>query len=226
VATVNRASAAWAGVLAAAVLVLGSVPSQAQDADRPTIQNRFGEKAGSLYAHAALMTQIRNDYYDSIGFGADAGYYPGESLGLEVRWLYLLSSLNPAAADVKNRTGLTPDARPQHMMMTVGARYSIGYGKMLVGRERIVHFDPQIVTHGGIALAEKRVLPTLETGLSLLTHFKWGLQAKVDLLAAFQLEDRDRGWVPSFGFVPVLGVGWNGRLEETETTDPNEGGDT
>lgn len=229
-ARVIRDSAGWVGILAAALLVVGATPSRAQDSDRPTIQHRFAEKAGAVYGHATLMTQIRNDYYDSVGFGADAGYYPSESLGLEVRWLYLISSLNRAAADVKERTGLTPDARPQHMMMTVGARYSIGYGKMLVGRELIVHFDPQFTTHGGIALAEKRVLPTFKAGLSLLAHFKWGLQAKVDLLGAFQMEDRNRGWVPSFGFVPVFGIGWNGTFDEMGAAEPqskesNEGGD-
>ncbi|MFB6372347.1 MAG: hypothetical protein ABEN55_04410 [Bradymonadaceae bacterium] len=200
------------------------VDGRAQQSDRPTIQQRFATKSGRMFAHAMLTTQIRNDFYDSIGLGIDAGWYPSELLGLEARWAYLFSSLSPAAVDVKEETGLTPDARPQHMLMTAGARWSFGYGKMLVMEDSVVHFDPQLTAHGGIALAEKRVLPTATVGVSLLTHFVGGLQAKLDLAMAMQFEQRNRGWVPSFGFMPTLGFGWGGTLQDlTDIGSEKEG---
>lgn len=202
------------GAVVFSLLFSSASIATAQETNRPTIQHRFAEKDDSIYGHFTTMTHVRNDFYDSIGFGLDVGYYPAERFGLEARWSYLFSSLSPAAVDVKQETGLTPDARPQHMLMTLGARWSLGYGKMLVGKNSLVHFDPQIALHGGIALAEKRVLPTSMLSLALLTHFKNGVQAKLDLGFAFQAENRNRGWVPSFGFVPTLGIGWSIGLEE------------
>lgn len=205
-----------AAIVAGAAFWLGGLQlAEAEESDdRPTIQERFDTKDGEVFLHAIVNTQIRNDYYDSIGVGADVGTYLNESIGLEARWAWVHSGLNAAAADVKERTGLTPDARPQHMWMLLGARYSIGYGKFVVGDGLLVHFDPQAFGRGGIALAENRVLPTFTAGLSLLTHYKWGLQAKFDLAGSFQLENRRRGVVTSFGFVPTLGIGWSGHFSD------------
>ncbi len=196
-----------------AVMGAGPEVAGAQE-ERPTIQDRFGTKAETLYLQGTMTTQVRNDYYDSIGVGVDAGWYASETIGLEARWAYLFSALGPAAAEVKNETGLTPDARPQDMLATVGLRYSVGYGKMLLGRDSVVHFDPQIAVHGGVALAERRVLPTGTVSLSLLTHYQYGLQATFDLGVAIQAEHRQRGWVPSVGFMPTLGIGWGGDFDD------------
>lgn len=176
---------------------------------RPTIQRRFALKKNRVYAHATGTVPIRNDFYDSLGAGVDAGYYPFESLAVEVRWSWLRTRLSDAALSVKDESGLVPDARAQRMLFMAGARYSFGYGKVLLFESLVVHFDPQLTAHAGIALAESRVLPTVTAGISLVTHLKWGLQAKIDLAAQFQMEDRSRGWVPTLGFLPVLGVGWS-----------------
>jgi len=195
--------------------VLGAWPSEgAAQEERPTIQDRFATKAETLYLQGTMTTQVRNDYYDSIGVGVDLGWYTSEMLGLELRWAYLFSTLGPAASEVKNETGLTPDARPQDMLAAVGARYSFGYGKMLLGRDSVVHVDPQIAAHGGVALAGRRVLPTGTISLSLLTHYQYGLQATFDLGFAIQAEHRRSGWMPSVGFMPTLGIGWGGGFDD------------
>ncbi len=181
--------------------------TEESQSDRPTIQNRFAEKRGDLYGHVTGMTQIRNDYYDSFGLGLDVGYFPWESVGFEMRGVWVHSALNPAAQEIRKDTGLTPDARPQEWMTTAGVRYSFGYGKMKIGQNSLVHFDPQLAVHGGVAFADGRVLPTLTTAAALLMHFEYGIQAKVDIGMAVQMEDRARGWVPSIGFAPVIGIG-------------------
>jgi len=204
--------------LAACVLVAThfvAAPVRADD-DRPTIQRRYAEKDDSLYLHATGATHIRNDFYNSFGAGADVGFYSSEALGFELRSLFLGTRLSRAAVDVKERTGLTPDARPQSMMFTAGPRWSFGYGKILAINRFVVHFDPQLTLQGGVARAERRLLPTAYTALTLLTHYRWGIQAKVDLGATIQMEKRDRGWVTSVGFMPVLGLGWNVGLPSKE----------
>ena len=196
-------------IVALAVFLGGAPDAFAQQDERPTVQRRFASKTATVYAHVTGTTHIRNDFYDSFGGGGDIGWYPSESLGFEARALFLATSLSPAARDVQERTGLTPDARPQSMMFTAGPRWSFGYGKILAFRRFVVHFDPQLVLEGGVTRAERRLLPTALAGASLLVHFRWGIQAKLDLNASIQGENRDRGWVPSIGFLPVIGVGWN-----------------
>ena len=61
---------------------------------------------------------------------------------------------------------------------------------------------------GRVARAETRTIPTIYGALSLLTHLKWGIQVKLDLGTTVQMEKRERGWVTSFGFLPILGLGW------------------
>ena len=179
-----------------------------QDPDRPSIQRRFAPKDGLLYANASLMTHVRDDFYSSWGYGADLGYFMSESWGLELRYLRLRTSLDDAALDLKERIGLTPDARPQDTWVQVAVRYAPGYGKLLMWESMVLHFDPQLVVHGGVALAEARVLPSFTAALSLLGHFRWGLKLKVDLGLSVQGEKRERGWVWTTGFAPVLGLGW------------------
>lgn len=194
--------------LVALLLALPAVASAQQE--RPTVQRRFAEKRNSVYAHVTGTAHIRNDFYDSLGGGADIGWYPWESFGLEARALFLETRLSNAAENVKERTGLTPDARPQGMLFTAGGRWSFGYGKILALEKFVMHFDPQLALSGGVARAERRVLPSAIAAFSLLTHFRWGIQVKLDLGTTIQMEKRtDRGWVPTVGFLPVLGVGWN-----------------
>lgn len=183
--------------------------ARAQDAISPraTIQQRFAQKNKTGYLHLTGTTQVRNDFYDSLGGGLDAGYYWRENWGGEVRVLILRTTLSDAALNVQSQTGLSPDARPQDFMTMAGVRYSLGYGKIQTFDRFIVHFDPQWTLHAGTAFASSRIIPTITTGLSLLSHFRFGLQFKIDLAMSTQFERRERGWVPSFGFSPFLGFG-------------------
>lgn len=198
------------------VIAVFSLPLAAAGEDRPTIQDRFAPKASSFFAHATAMTHVRNDFYNTFGVGVDAGGWLNESFALEARWLWLHSSLSAQAIDIKERTGLTPDARPQDMMLMAGARLSIGYGKMLIHwGDSVVHFDPQLGLHLGMTSAENRWLPTVMPSLGFLLHFRWGIQVKLDLAVNIQVEDRARGSVTTFGFVPLLGIGWSHTLGES-----------
>jgi outer membrane beta-barrel protein len=188
-------------------LSLVATPTDVFAQERPTIQKRFASKSGHGYVHGLGIVHVRNDFYDTWGGGADVGYYLNETLGFELRAVGLRSTLSDAARNLKETVGLVPDARPQDAHYVGGARLSLGYGKVLVGQTSVVHFDPQLFFLGGVGTAENRMLPTLYTGLSLLTHLRWGLQIKADLAFTAQYEERERGWVPAFGFAPILAVG-------------------
>lgn len=182
--------------------------SQRAGGERPTIQYRFASKQKLLMVQPILMTHVRDDFYDSWGFGADVSYFLTERFGLELRALKLQTSLDNAAFDIKERFGLVPDARPQSGWLQLGMRYAPGYGKFLMWKRFLVHFDPQLVLHLGVATADKRYLPTSTLAMSFLTHWRWGIKAKLDLGLSMQFEKRERGWVFTTGFAPVLGIGW------------------
>lgn len=198
--------------LLVASLVVVSIPASMAFADGDagaTVQERFAPKVGRYYAHAAGTVPLRNDFYTSLGYGLDGGYYFSESWGLELRLINFHSSLGQAGRQVQEEHGLVPDLRAPDALFALGARYSAGYGKILSLDRFVIHFDPQIIFHGGIALAEDRVVPTTMLGVGFLTHWSRGIQFKMDLAFSFQMERRDRGWTPSFGFVPLIGIGWS-----------------
>ena len=176
--------------------------------DRPTVQRRFAAKERLGWAMATATTHVRDDFYDTWGIGVDAGYFTSERWGFEGRFVYLFTQLDDAALDLRERIGLTPDARPQKWWAMAGGRWAPGYGKMLMGERFLIHFDPQLALHLGLARAENRWIPTAITALSLLGHWRYGLKAKLDLGVTMQLEKRARGWVFSTGFAPVVGIGW------------------
>lgn len=182
--------------------------SAAHAQNSPTIQKRYADKDKLLYANASVMTHVRDDFYSSWGYGADVGFFLTQTLGLELRFIKLNTTLDDAAIDLKQRIGITPDARPQRLWAQAGVRYAPGYGKMLMWESFVVHFDPQLVVHGGIAQADGRILPSFNVALSMLAHFRWGIKLKVDLGASIQSEARERGTVWTTGFVPLVGLGW------------------
>jgi outer membrane beta-barrel protein len=175
---------------------------------RPTIQDRFAPKAGLVYGQVLGMLHVRDDYYDTWGVGGEVGYFFVESLGVDVRVVSIQSSLAAEAIDLKERIGLTPDARPQDLWVLAGVRWAPGYGKLLMFGRWVQHLDPQLVAHGGVARADTGWFPMAHVAFSTMLHFKWGIKANIDLGASFQWEDRARGRVFSAGFAPSLGVGW------------------
>lgn len=197
---------AWLILLAGPAWAEEQVEERAQE--RPTIQDRFAPKAGLLYVQPLVMTQIRDDFYRSRGVGGELGFFFLESLGVDVRAVKLSTTLDDAAIDLKERIGLTPDARPQDLWLLGGVRWAPGYGKLLMFGSWVLHFDPQIVVHGGVARAEARWLPTFEVAFSTMLHFRWGIKATLDLGASIQREQRERGQIWSVGFAPSLGLGW------------------
>ncbi|MEM1349634.1 MAG: hypothetical protein AAGI01_13820, partial [Myxococcota bacterium] len=132
----------------------GVAQQEGRDEDRATIQRRFAPKTNMGYAQGVFTTHVRNDFFSSFGGGLDVGYFFDERWGAEVRVIGLRTQLGRPAQDLQTRLGLVPDARKQDLWAQGGVRWSPAYGKMLWGRKFVVHFDPQLVAHAGIARAE------------------------------------------------------------------------
>lgn len=201
-------------LLLAAPAAVTADPNDDDDGDdsstaRASVQERFAPKTGRFFVHAGGVAMVRDDFYHSFGYGLDGGYYFNETLGVEARAYNLHSRLSHAGRRLRDDYSFVPDLRAPDAHFALGIRTSWGYGKILSFGRFVVHFDPQWTLHGGITLAEERIAPTVSTGLGFLTHWRYGIQAKLDLQMNLHLEQRSRGMVPAFGFLPMLTIGWS-----------------
>ncbi len=202
----------WLTLAIGASTAAADTPANGEDeepAPRAALQERFAPKEGRFYAHIGGTAIIRDDFYHSPGYGLDAGYYFSETWGVELRAYNLHSRLAHAGERLREEQGFVPDLRAPDALFGLGIRGSWGYGKVLTMERFVIHFDPQWIFHGGITLAEERVVPTVSTGIGFLTHWQHGIQIKLDLQMNLHFENRSRGFIPATGFVPVLAVGWS-----------------
>lgn len=204
----------WIWMLAAVVAGFSSVAAGAEGEARPTVHDRLAPKEGRLFGHVGAGVLIRNDFYDTAGYGLDFGYHFDEQWSTELRAYNLHSGLSASADRLREERSFVPDLRAPDALFVVGGRLSWGYGKVLTPGPFVIHFDPQLAAHAGITLAEERIVPTIQTGLAFLTHWQYGVQIKLDFLASIHFEQRSRGMIPAVGFVPILAIGWSPGAEE------------
>lgn len=172
------------------------------------IQQRFAAKAKLVELAGGFEYLSRGDFYNSPGARISAAYYPIESLGLEARISHYWSSLDATAQEVVNINALLPDSHAPGWVGMLGARYSIGYGKLLVGGlGGVIHFEPQAFVHGGIHDNSGDVGPSADFGLGFLVFLMPRLFVRADVPVTLDWEYRYSRTVTVFGTAPTLSVG-------------------
>lgn len=205
----------FVALILAVGLALPALATAEEGVDRPTVHDRFAPKEGRLFAHVAATALVRDDFYDTGGYGGDLGYFFNENWSVELRAFNYHSRLSEAADVLREEHSYVPDIRAPDALFAAGGRLSWGYGKLLTPGPFVIHFDPQIAVHAGVTLAEERFVPTAAAGIGFLTHWQHGIQIKLDLQATVHVERRNRGMIPAIGFMPVLGIGWSPTGEES-----------
>jgi hypothetical protein len=172
------------------------------------VQQRFALKAKQVQVYGGFEYLSRGDFYNSPGLRIGATYYLLESLGLEVQLAHDWSSLDATAVQVKTDTGLLPDSHPPGYRALVGARYSIGYGKLLVGGlGGVVHFEPQAFVHGGIHDNGGEIGPSTDAGLGFLVFLTPKFFVRVDAAVTLDFESRSGTTIGVWGALPALSAG-------------------
>jgi len=184
----------------------------AEPAPRPEaavrVQQRFALKAKQVQVYGGFEYLSRGDFYNSPGARVGATYYVLEPLGLEAQLAHDWSSLDATAKQVESLTGFVPDSHPPGWRVTVGARYSIGYGKLMVGGlGGVVHFEPQAFLHGGIHDNSGEIGPSTDAGLGFLVFLTPRFFARVDAAVTLDFESRSGTTIGVWGALPSLGVG-------------------
>ena len=172
------------------------------------VQQRFALKANLVQIYGGAEYLSRGDFYNSPGLRIGATYYVREPLGLEVQLAHDWSSLDSTAEQVKTNTSFLPDSHPPGWRALVGARYSIGYGKLIVGGlGGVFHFEPQAFLHGGIHDNGGEIGPSTDAGLGFLVFLTPKFFARFDAAVTLDFESRSGTTVGVWGALPALSLG-------------------
>jgi hypothetical protein len=172
------------------------------------VQQRFAVKAKLTEIYGGFEYLSRGDFFNSPGLRVGAVYYLFEPLGLEVQLAHDWSSLDATAEQVKMVNGLLPDSHPPGWRAVGGARYSIGYGKSIVGGlGGVIHFEPQAFVHAGIHDNGGEVGPSGDFGLAFLVFLMPKLFARIDAAVTVDAESRSGTTIGVWGVLPALSVG-------------------
>jgi hypothetical protein len=172
------------------------------------VQPRFAVKAHLFQVFAGAEYLSRGDFYNSPGARIGAAYYVLEPLALEAQVSHYWSSLDAEAERVKETLGAIPDSHPPGWLALVGARYSIGYGKLMVGGlGGVIHFEPQTFAHAGVHDHGGDIGPSADAGLGFLVFLTPRLFTRVDAALVFERESRSGQTVSVWGTLPSLSLG-------------------
>jgi hypothetical protein len=187
-------------------------PLVAEAAPRPEtavrVQQRFAVKAKQTQIFAGVDYLSRADFYNSPGVRVGAAYYVLEPLGLEVQVGHFWSSLDASAKQAESMYGLLPDSHPPGWLVLAGARYSIGYGKLMVGGlGGVIHFEPQAFVHGGFHDNGGEVGPSTDFGLGFLVFLMPRVFLRADVAVTLEWESRSGKTATVWGTLPALSLG-------------------
>ena len=172
------------------------------------VQSRYAVKAKLFQVSGGFEYLSRGDFYISPGVRVGGAYYLLEKLGFELQVSHFFSSLNAEAERIRETLGAIPDSHAPGWLMLAGARYSIGYGKLMVGGlGGVLHFEPQVFARGGLHIHDGDTGPSADAGLGLLVFVTPKLFARIDTSLVFEREQRSGNAVSVWGVMPSISVG-------------------
>ncbi len=172
------------------------------------VQPRFAAKVGRAQLYGGFEYLSRGDFFNSPGARIGGAYYVAEPFGLELSVSHFWSSLNDEARRIRETLGAIPDSHAPGWLALAGVRYSIGYGKLMVGGlGGAIHFEPQAFAHAGLHVHDGDVGPSGDAGLGFLVFLTPRLYTRIDVAVVLEREDRSAGAVSAWGTLPTLAVG-------------------
>lgn len=189
------------GCLLAAEARAEQAPVVVQRVDR-----RLVLKTGRPELSLGLAYFARGDFYQNVGLGGTFAYWLDEKRALELQGALYYAADTDAVVQVREDLGFVPSSQREEGTLTGGGRWSLAYGKALVG-DTVIHFDPQAFAHVGLHATEGSIGPMLDGGVALAARPRPWLLLRVDLAVVLQAEERRDGWSVVLGLCPMFGAG-------------------
>ncbi len=172
------------------------------------VQARYAHKAGRALLSFGFEYLARGDFFISPGARLGLAYYLIEPFAFEVQISHYWSSLNAEAERIKQTLGALPDSHAPGWLMLAGARYSIGYGKLLIGgMGTALHFEPQAFLHLGGHLHDGDSGFSSDAGLGLLMFMTPRMFGRIDVALLLEREKRSGVDVSVWGVLPSFSLG-------------------
>ncbi|MCA1825846.1 MAG: hypothetical protein ABR567_10300 [Myxococcales bacterium] len=187
----------------ALLILVASAPALAQ----VRVEPRSFVKERHFFFSGGLTWLDRNDYYVSPGGAFSAVYYFRESDGVELRTAFFWSHLDGSAQEVVSQAGLYPDAQKPQVLLLVGWRHSLTYGKVALF-STVVHFDVQSGVHAGTLMTDRAATPALAGSFGVVAGIGRRAFAQLDLALLGSMESRSER-VLALGLLPLLTFGWS-----------------
>ena len=173
------------------------------------VQSRFAAKAKNAQLFGGAEYLSRGDFYNSPGVRVGAHLLPAGVARPRAAGLALLElAQRRGGAGEDRRSAALPDSHAPAWLVLAGGRYSIGYGKLMVGGlGGAIHFEPQAFIHAGLHAHDGDVGPSGDGGLGLLVFLTPKVFVRIDAAIVFEREDRSGSRGRVWGTLPSLGVG-------------------
>lgn len=173
------------------------------------IERRWFHKDGRLIARTGASYWSRGDLRVNPGLSLDVGWYPEETVGIDlVSATVFFSTLSSTALALRKSTGLLPDSQQPFARLMTGARYSFAYGKLLAEAfDTVLHFDASAAAHVGLIVTD--VAPNLggDLGLGMQVGVGSHVLVWVEVSVVLSYEERTTSDFAA-GPLGTLGLGW------------------
>ena len=171
------------------------------------VQSRFAVKAKSAQISAAPST-CRAATSTTAPARGSAHVLPGGGVRPRAAGFALLELAQRRGRADQGHGGLLPDSHAPSWLLLAGGRYSIGYGKLMIGGlGGAIHFEPQAFLHAGMHAHDGEVGPSFDGGLGLLVFLTPRAFARIDAAVVLEREDRSGVTVSVWGTLPSISVG-------------------
>ena len=174
-------------------------------ADVPRLQQKLYVKHKQYQLDLSGQYLWRADFYYNPAVALTLRYFATEDLAAELSATRFISSLQGNALEVREKFGFVPDSHKSEWLVRAGARYSVGYGKLLFGR-RVIHVEPQVGAHLALLIGDAMLAPGFDLSAGFLVHWTQRFHSTFEVVVFPHLEKRS-GWTPVLGVMPSLGVG-------------------
>ncbi len=165
------------------------------------------DNAHTLHIDVGASYLDRADLLASPGLSLTVSHYLNRSFALDYLNANLLFTFEkPEAAEIRRATGYIVAREPPQALVSVGARYAFGYGKLLIEHSgAILHFVPELALHVGLMVNGGSVHPEADVSLALRVKVARYVEVGADVSVIASIEGDPVAGV--WGVMPRLFVG-------------------
>ena len=172
-----------------------------------TVQDRVFAKTDSLMPSVGVGLLDRHDLMLSPGIRLDVTHFFDESVGLDyLHGAAFFTRDTAGARSIRDTTGYVPDRGRPRALLSVGGRYALAYGKLLIEHSTLaVHCSFELSAHLGGLWTSAGLAPAGDIGAALRISLARYLLVMIDYDLVLSVETASGR--TAVGNLPALLIG-------------------